>query len=99
MSPSHENHLANIKAKVEADLDSRYRAGASQHGGELWKKPVLSEALAEVTDLLVYLHTLQQQMEVIRALASIGVDDQSIVASEARDSCHKILQVLHGTKK
>lgn len=97
MTPSHEAHLELIKAKVEVDLDRRYRAGQAQHGGKLWSKPVLCEALAEATDLMVYLHTLQQQIEVVRALASIGVDDSSIVASEARESCHKILQVLHET--
>lgn len=99
MTSAHVAHLELIKAKVEGDLDKRYRAGNAEHGGALWKKPVLGEAIAEATDLIVYLHTLRQQIEIVGALASIGAEDESVAACESREACKRILGVLHGEEK
>ena len=80
-------------------MDKRYRAGQREHGGHLWKKPVLNEALAEATDLLVYLHTLRQQIEIIGAVASIGAEDESVAACDSREACKRIVQILYGNTK
>ena len=59
-----EAHLQRIKDRFTADVDAKYRAGQSEHGGRLFEKPgALENAYAEVLDLAVYLLTAMEQRD------------------------------------
>lgn len=59
----HQEHLARIKANFLDLVDTKYRQGQAEHGGQLWTKPgLLDEAINEVVDLAVYLLTLKEQI-------------------------------------
>jgi len=64
MTDQQEQHLANIKEDFEKEIDTKYRAGQKEHGGNLWrKKGLIDMALDEVLDQYVYLITLKGQIE------------------------------------
>jgi hypothetical protein len=44
-------------------MRTKYVAGQQEHGGELWRKPILGELLEETIDLAVYAETLSDQMQ------------------------------------
>jgi hypothetical protein len=63
MSEDHEDHLNRIKTQVINLIDTKYRAGQKEHGGNLWLKTgLLDEAINEVIDLAVYLLTMKEQI-------------------------------------
>lgn len=63
MTEEHEAHLADIKAEFTADLDAKYRAGQEEHGGNIWeKRGMLTHAIEEAIDQVVYLYTLRRQL-------------------------------------
>lgn len=73
MDPDCEAHLARIKAQLVRDIDAKYRAGQTDHGGRLFEKPgMLENAYAEVLDLAVYLLTAMEQRD--RRVAITGRD-------------------------
>ena len=60
MTPLQEQHLAELKVKVNVLLDSKYRAGQATHGGNLFDMSVsqlLMEALNETIDQATYIIT------------------------------------------
>lgn len=59
-----ETHLATIKREFSADLDGKYRHGQEEHGGHMWeKKGMLTHAIEEAIDQVVYLYTLRAQLK------------------------------------
>jgi hypothetical protein len=96
VTSEHEKHLAGIIRDLTKDLDAKYRKGQDQHGGALWRRPVWKDAWDECLDLCTYLHTLRMQLSVIADLALRGAADESVAASDSRESCRQILAVLHG---
>lgn len=63
MTPEQEKHLQEIKDNFVKEVDKKYRAGQKEHGGDLWDKPMIDNALEEVLDLYVYLRTLKKQID------------------------------------
>lgn len=61
MTDEQEKHLSEITAWISEQVQSKYRSGQAEHGGNLWVKPCLPHAIAEVTDLVVYMQTLERQ--------------------------------------
>jgi hypothetical protein len=65
MSEAQESHLARVKDGFVALVDSKYRAGAAEHGGELLALPdlvVLDLAIEEAVDQVVYLLSLKEKL-------------------------------------
>ena len=96
MSPEHEKHLAGILSDLVKDVSAKYRKGQDENGGALWRRPVWKDTWDEVLDLCTYVHTLRLQLSVIADLALRGAADESVAASNSRESCRQILAVLHG---
>lgn len=64
MTPEHEKHLQSIKDSFLKDVDLKYRKGAKEHGGKLWKKKnIIDMLMEECVDFYVYGATLKQQLE------------------------------------
>jgi hypothetical protein len=76
MTNDQEKHLENIKYDFLKAVDTKYRKGQKEHGGNLWKKPgVLEMLMDECVDFYVYAHVLKQQR-----------DDPSIIDPSLKDN-------------
>jgi len=98
-TPSHSQHLQQIKLAAGEMLESKYRRGQAEHGGNLWGMPtgkIVESSLEEATDQLTYLFTLRQQMRIIMELAYEGMKDDSVCALTARENCRTIWYVITG---
>ena len=63
MNAEHEAHLQQIKDEFFKLVDTKYRKGQAEHGGNLWAKPgLLDMAIDEAIDQVVYLLTLREQL-------------------------------------
>ena len=65
MTHAQESHLARVKADFVSLVDSKYRAGAAEHGGELLALPdlsILDFAIEEAVDQVVYLLSLKEKL-------------------------------------
>jgi hypothetical protein len=65
MTDEQESHLAQVKRWIIERIDPKYRKGQAEHGGDLWTKPTLPMVIEETTDFVVYIQTLQKQLEEI----------------------------------
>jgi hypothetical protein len=55
--------MRRILSEFNLDLEAKYRAGQEEHGGNMWeKKGMLTHAIEEAIDQVVYLYTLREQM-------------------------------------
>ncbi|ANS04434.1 hypothetical protein [uncultured Mediterranean phage] len=64
MNSEHEEHLNNIQTWFSKAIDSKYRAGQAEHGGEMWMKPgMLRCAIEEALDQVTYLKTMHDQIK------------------------------------
>lgn len=61
MDRFHEGHINMIKIRSGNELDSKYREGQEEHGGNLWEKPMAHQIREETLDLITYSHVLQDQ--------------------------------------
>ena len=71
LTPSQEEHLQRIKDNFTERVDSKFRAGAAEHGGELEDvhiKKLLEWAEEEVLDMWVYIFTLEEQLSHLEEL-------------------------------
>lgn len=62
MTKQQEAHLAIIKANFQDEVDTKYRAGQKEHGGDLFRlniSSLLREIKQEIVDLYVYADSLQ----------------------------------------
>jgi len=65
MTPDQERDLQTIKDEFVRAVDSKYRKGQAEHGGDLYSMNtfrLLNEAILESIDLFVYLTTLRRKM-------------------------------------
>lgn len=65
MTPEQEAHLRRIKAKFSSRVDTKYRLGQKEHGGDLMYNNalfLLDNAILEAVDLVVFLETLRENL-------------------------------------
>ncbi len=65
MTGQQEHHLEHIQAAFERALDTKYRAGVKEHGGNLWEmtpRQLVLQAMDECVDQYAYLSTLLDKM-------------------------------------
>lgn len=63
MTPEQENHLKRIKANFLHKVDTKYRKGQKEHGGDLMNNnalAIIDMAIDEAVDNVVYLETLRE---------------------------------------
>ena len=63
MTPEQERHLGRIKANFSSKVDTKYRAGQREHGGDLIHNnalAIIDMAINEAVDQVVYLETLRE---------------------------------------
>jgi len=63
MTNEQESHLKRIKSNFISKVDTKYRAGQKEHGGDLMHNNALAlidMAISEAVDQVVYLETLRE---------------------------------------
>lgn len=65
MTQTQEAHLKRIKDKFTMKVDTKYRKGQEEHGGDLIDNDalaILDMAISESIDQVVYLETLREKL-------------------------------------
>lgn len=63
------DHCDRITSAFAEEAGGKYQAGYLEHGGRLWRKAQLCDkAIEEAHDLVIYLHTLRDQLAQARRL-------------------------------
>ncbi len=86
MTLGQENHLNEILRDVRAKIDTKYRAGQAEHGGDLWERvPLIDDIMDEAVDQITYALTLKWQLERVKKLideARSSVNDNPVKAQK-----------------
>jgi hypothetical protein len=90
MTVDQEHHLAHVKRWIIERIDPKYRKGQAEHGGDLWTKPTLPMMIEETTDFVVYIETLEQQLQ------EIHDDLQNALASKDWNAVAEALTKITG---
>ena len=61
MQKKHKKHLRYVVREAGRRIREKYIRGQKEHGGDLWTRDLLEEAINEGIDLLVYLLTLKER--------------------------------------
>lgn len=86
MTHRQEQHLQRVKDAFEGQVDAKYRAGAAEHGDDLFDNPllcVLLMAQEEALDQYVYI-TTAIEMERRRLGTELGSASPAISCSSRR---------------
>jgi hypothetical protein len=60
---SGKEHVNTIMAVWKTRIVPKYHQGQAEHGGKLWRKPVLDAITDEIADLMVYWDVQLEQFE------------------------------------
>ena len=63
MTVEQETHINEILSEFNDEARAKYEAGQQEHGGNIWeKRGMLTHAIEEAIDQVVYLYTLRKQL-------------------------------------
>ena len=72
MTDAQENHLGSITQGFVDAMSRKYRQGQAEHGGNLWERNCLEDAMPEALDLVAYLHTaIDNQRKAVAELKAL----------------------------
>lgn len=74
------SHARQIAEDAADAIVEKYLDGQKRHGGELWKKPTIDEAIAEAVDQFTYLHVLREQLARAVFLLDTAIDRYALPA-------------------
>jgi hypothetical protein len=92
MNEEQESHLWAIKERFVSKLDSKYRAGQGEHGGNLWDRDVLTDAIDEAIDLVTYLDTADYK----RRQAISLINNAIVLTARYGEELESVRQLLFG---
>lgn len=70
-------HREYIAAEAARLCNMKYAAGQDEHGGHLWRKPLLPHMLAEQVDAMIYLLTFRDQLSDVVLLLKHGIQQKN----------------------
>jgi len=63
MTLAQEDHLAEIQSSIAKQVNTKYRVGQAEHGGDLWERvPLVEDMIEESIDQVTYALTLKSQL-------------------------------------
>ena len=65
MTDEQREHLGSIQLDFNRRVQKKYEAGAKEHGGNLWEKPLkwqLEQVMEEAIDSYTYAYTALEQL-------------------------------------
>ena len=95
------DHELEIEAWYVEKMRAKYRAGQDEHGGKLWRKPMVKHMIEEVIDLTVYMQTHeQQQLALLATLMEAGdileskVEDTTAIQARALSLVEAAINIM-----
>ena len=80
-----EAHFAHLSREFAQEAGAKYERGQREHGGQLWRKRgMLTCAIEEAHDQVVYLQTLRGQIENEAGRLALLGGDVGAIAAELR---------------
>lgn len=64
-----KSHIISILSNFSDSAYNKYMAGQKEHGGRLWRKPLVREVTAEAIDFVIYVSTLAEQLALAKKWA------------------------------
>jgi hypothetical protein len=88
MTLAQEVHLAEIQQSIAKQVNTKYRVGQAEHGGDLWKRsPLVEDLIEEALDQMTYALTLKSQLGRVKKL----LDDARNAAPDNPVSAQKLI--------
>jgi hypothetical protein len=88
MTLAQEVHLAEIQQSIAKQVNTKYRVGQAEHGGDLWKRsPLVEDLIEEALDQMTYALTLKSQLVRVKKL----LDDARNAAPDNPVSAQKLI--------
>ena len=92
-----EMHEQDLAGWFTGLMSKKYRAGQKEHGGCLWRKPMVNHMIEEIIDLSVYMGTHRVQMLQVGALLYEALEDMGKLSGytvPGRDAVQKAFNIL-----
>lgn len=74
------SHARQIAEDAADAIVEKYLDGQKRHGGELWRKSTIDEAISEAVDQFTYLHVLREQLIRAVSLLDSAIDRYTVPA-------------------
>jgi hypothetical protein len=96
MNELQESHLQSILDKVRSGIDFKYRKGQQEHGGNLWDRDVIQDAIDESIDQITYAYTIDYKRR-----QAISLIENAIIKLQGReeDSQDTILLLMDAVEQ
>lgn len=95
-----DQHINQILTRAAWDAKEKYKAGQEEHGGKLWRKPIMEYIGDEIIDMVIYWYTFREQWNEIRDELSwleMNLFDSEEVPKWVQERVTQILNlVYHG---
>jgi len=76
MTPEQDEHLRDVLAAFSKRAEEKYRAGAAEHGGNVWDNVTLDELEDELIDAYIYLRAWRKKLALVKAkMKKINIDE------------------------
>jgi len=80
-------HQENVLTRWGRAFRHKYAKGQQEHGGNVWEKPaMLSQAKAEVLDLICYVDVIDEQLQYL----ALGLRSGAITPQAAADQIDRM---------
>jgi len=70
-----KQHIEDIINEFSTLAKKKYNKGQKEHGGKLWRKPVVNEVMSEAIDFIIYVSTMLKQIETAKTYLKEFLDE------------------------
>jgi hypothetical protein len=92
------NHKLFVANSTAEEIVNKYDKGQEEHGGKLWRKPIMDYIGEEIIDMAIYWSTFKVQwkelLHIIRYLHLLTLDPQTNTTSEIKALAEKALNLM-----
>lgn len=89
------DHTAQMLEQFKELFEAKQVIGQIEHGGNIWTKPMVGNAILEASDIVSYLFTLQRQLGYLHDIAVDAIDVlQSLGKEDVADQLRTVIDTL-----
>ena len=92
-----EQHIQTLLDTFGAAARKKYDTGQEEHGGKLWRKPIMNYVMDEIIDMVIYWFTFRFQWQELRALLvslELRVVDDPDVPEDVTETIGRIINLM-----
>lgn len=87
LTSEQQRHIEGIILRFAERAYAKYARGQREHGGDLWRRPVVQEILDESVDLIIYAYTLDMQVRGSGSWIGMKIPGNGSRSLEAEAAC------------